>query len=154
MSLKSIGGVALKLAGGFGGPLGSVATAASLFQKSPVRTGGTGASISFNNPFRNPSGIIGWLTGRGGKGGRHSPENGTCGRGYHLNKHKLADGTPARTVCVRNRSMNALNGRAAMRAVRRVKRAEKLVRKLHIFKPVHRLASRPACGCIGKHTCK
>lgn len=46
-----------------------------------------------------------------------------CGSGYHLAK----DGSGR---CVRNRSMNAGNARAAKRAVRRIKAAEKLFRQI------------------------
>lgn len=73
---------------------------------------------------------------------------GACPRGYHLNKHALPasrshGAVPPRSICVRNRHMNALNGRAAGRALRRLKRADKMTRKIHsIFhRPQRRLTS-------------
>lgn len=66
---------------------------------------------------------------------------GSCPRGYHLNKHALAaskrhGAVPARSICVRNRHLNPMNPRALSRALRREKRARKIVRKLHVFAPV------------------
>lgn len=152
-SLGNVGKIGMALA--TGGPMAGIAATAAQLQRSPVRRGnGMGASITFNNPFRHGSGLIGRLGFGQNKGGRIDPDNGTCPRGYHLNKHKLSDGTDARTVCVRNRSMNVLNGRAAARAVARVKRAEKMVRKLKLFKPVHRLALGKPCGHRGSCSCK
>lgn len=63
-------------------------------------------------------------------------QNGSCPRGFHLNKHALPaskrhGAVPARSLCVRNRHLNALNGRAAGRALRRLKRADKMTRKIH-----------------------
>lgn len=63
-------------------------------------------------------------------------QGGSCPRGFHLNKHALPaskrhGAVPARTICVRNRHVNALNGRAAGRALRRLKRADKMTRKIH-----------------------
>jgi len=92
-----------------------------------------------------------------------SPQNvaagGSCPRGYHLNKHPLAaskrhGAVPARTMCVRNRHMNPLNGRAVTRSLRRIKRARKLVAKLHAFGTTRSAARaggrghRAGCGCV------
>lgn len=46
-----------------------------------------------------------------------------CPSGFHLDKR-------TRTRCVRNRRMNPLNGRAAMRAIRRIKGARKMLQKI------------------------
>lgn len=162
MSYKSIVAGAGRLGGlAVGGPLGSILGGAigSAFGPKQQKSGMMPAKFAGYPGFdwKHPTrGLPGFLKpgGFAGKGGRVALQDGRCPRGYHLNKHKLSDGTEAGSVCVRNRSMNALNGRAAMRAVRRVKRAEKLVRKLHIFKPIHRLAARSSCNCVGKHTCK
>jgi len=74
----------------------------------------------------------------------------SCPRGYHLNKKPLAackshGAKAARTMCVRNRSMNPMNYRALTKSLRRIKRAQKVVRKLHKFgTPQRRLpAGRP-----------
>lgn len=56
-------------------------------------------------------------------------EMGACPPGYHLNKHPLTDGTAARSVCVRNRSVNYANGRAARRAGRRLRGTVKMLSK-------------------------
>ena len=55
---------------------------------------------------------------------------GQCPRGYHVSKKTGR--------CVRNRKMNYANGRAIQRAVRRVKGAEKMFRK--VFTINHRQA--------------
>jgi hypothetical protein len=65
-----------------------------------------------------------------------------CPRGYHLNKHPLAaskrhKAMPARSMCVRNRHMNPMNYRALTRSLRRVKRAGKIVARLHHFNAPH-----------------
>lgn len=76
------------------------------------------------------------VTGGGGSNGAVQPTGGGCPKGYHLNKHALPaskrhGAVAARTICVRNRHTNALNGRAASRALRRLKRADKMTRKIH-----------------------
>lgn len=84
---------------------------------------------------------------------------GTCPRGYHLNKHALAaskshGAVPAHSMCVRNRKINPLNPRAVTRSLRRLKRARKIVAKLHAFgtsRAVARVGGRghrPGCGCV------
>jgi len=60
---------------------------------------------------------------------------GACPKGYHLNKNPLAaskrhGAVPARSICVRNRHMNPMNGRAVSRAARRIHRGEKLLRRI------------------------
>lgn len=54
---------------------------------------------------------------------------GACPAGYHPNKQDGAGG-PAGTYCVRNRRMNPMNHRAAMRAIRRVKGARKTLQRI------------------------
>jgi hypothetical protein len=84
-----------------------------------------------------------------------------CPKGYHLNKHALAPtkrhgGVAAHSMCVRNRKINPLNHRALSRSLRRLKRAGKLVRKLHGVGGQRRLTAgssgrsghRPGCGCF------
>jgi hypothetical protein len=61
-----------------------------------------------------------------------------CPRGYHLNKKPLAackshGAVKARSMCVRNRSMNPMNYRALTKSLKRIKRAGKIVRKIHAF---------------------
>ncbi len=46
-----------------------------------------------------------------------------CPTGWHLDKR-------TRSRCVRNRRMNPLNGRAAFRAIRRIKGARKMLQKI------------------------
>lgn len=48
---------------------------------------------------------------------------GACPMGFHLDKR-------TRSRCVRNRRMNPLNGRAATRAIRRIKGARKMLQKI------------------------
>lgn len=94
------------------------------------------------SPFRFPDigkvgkGVFGSSRGRVGAG-----EMGACPSGYHLNKHRLSDGTEPRTVCVRNRSMNFANGRAARRAGRRLKGTVKMLKKSFSF-----VSARPPKG--------
>lgn len=92
-------------------------------------SGGGGRGINFPgklSPFEPGRGIF----GKGGGGGRVSAgEMGACPSGYHLNKHPLSDGTPARSVCVRNRSINYANGRAARRAGRRLRGTVKMLKR-------------------------
>jgi hypothetical protein len=45
-----------------------------------------------------------------------------CPKGYHWSKHS--------GKCVRNRRMNPMNGRAASRAIRRIKAAEKMLKRI------------------------
>lgn len=95
---------------------------------------------------------IGKTTTYGGNVNFSGTGNGAgCPKGYHLNKHALPaskrhGAVPARSLCVRNRHLNALNGRAAGRALRRLKRADKMTRK------IHRLFHRPAArkGAFGR----
>lgn len=97
----------------------------------PVVPGGIAANLKpLPGAPRMSMGYLGGGSSSSG-GGRIAPgDGGACPRGYHLNKHKLADGTPARSVCVRNRSMNPMNGRAVARAARRIHRGEKLLRRI------------------------
>jgi hypothetical protein len=94
-----------------------------------------------------------WLQNQG-----IAPKAGACARGYHLNKHRLPPSkhhgwVEKGTLCVRNRHMHPLNSKAIVHALRRVKRASKIVRKLHAFGPTRRIAARssghkPGCGCV------
>ena len=108
--------------------------------------GGTPASLPAGSIFGGISGTIGGPNGigiqlgggRAGPGGARAaaPTGGGCPRGYHLNKHALAaskshGAVPARSICVRNRSVNPLNPKAMSRSLRRLKRARKLVQRLH-----------------------
>lgn len=70
------------------------------------------------------AGIFGSSKGRIAAG-----DMGACPSGYHLNKHRLTDGTEPRTVCVRNRSINYANGRAARRAGRRLRGTVKMLKR-------------------------
>ena len=104
------------------------------------RGGGGGAPAAWNPPgIQLPGGRTLDLpfSGRPGMGivatggrGRVPPgPNGECPKGYHLNKSKTADGSPARSFCVRNRHTNFANGRAARRAGRRLKGTVRVLRK-------------------------
>lgn len=147
MSLKSavLGGLGGFLSGGPGGAIAGVA--GSLFggrsgPPAPGYTGGGGgggASVGAGGnigPFSFGYGVS--YAGGGLKPGA----NGACPKGYHLNKHPLAaskhhGAVPARSLCVRNRRVNPLNSRALSRSLRRLHRAQKLVRHLHVL-PTHR----------------
>lgn len=52
-----------------------------------------------------------------------------CPPGYHLNKQDGKYG-PKGTYCVKNRRMNVLNGRAAMRSIKRLKGARKMLQQI------------------------
>lgn len=64
-----------------------------------------------------PPGVLANITGP------LSPAGGACPTGFHLDKR-------TRSKCVRNRRMNPLNGRAASRAIRRIKGARKMLQKI------------------------
>lgn len=129
---------------GGGGAGTSIVRATPTFPGTPAMVGGGagGRGIGTGGPgtiFGVPIMAPGY--GFGGKlRGRIAPTQGGCPRGWHLNKHQLADGTAPRTICVRNRHMNPLNPRALKRALMREKRAGKIIKRLHIFRPVHRAA--------------
>jgi len=94
-----------------------------------------GPQINMPFPVKGPGGVS--LPGFGG--GAET----TCPRGYHLNKKPLAackshGAKAARTMCVRNRSVNPMNYRALTRSLKRIKRAQKIVRKIHAFAPARR----------------
>lgn len=103
--------------------------------------GAAGMTAGFSIPgLRFPGIDIGkrgpgvFRTTTGGKAGRiEAGEMGACPPGYHLNKAKLADDTPPRSVCVRNRSMNFANGRAAKRSGRRLRGTVKMLKKSFTF---------------------
>lgn len=144
------------IAGGPGGAL--VGAAAGAFgggsqpkpaAQLPPPSYGAGGGYGIQTPFggftvgggvaitKGVSGQVNYTPGSGSDG---------CPRGTHLNKHALPasrshGAVPARTICVRNRHLNALNGRAAMRALRRLKRASKATRKIHAV--FHRRAPAP-----------
>ena len=141
------------IAGGITGLLGSGGT--SITRATPTSPTGFGGG-PFNlptPPVYGPGGVA--LPGFGGS----TPTQ--CPKGYHLNKHPLAPtkhhgALPAHSMCVRNRKMQALNSRAITRSLRRIKRASKIVRKLHAFSGPRRLSAgpaprgghRPGCGCV------
>lgn len=91
--------------------------------------GGGGQKINFPSnisPFEPGRGMFGKSSARGRV---EAGEMGACPKGYHLNKNPLQDGTPARTVCVRNRTINYANGRAARRAGRRLRGTVKMLKR-------------------------
>lgn len=100
--------------------------------------GGLNPGVSIGGPYGINIGF-----GQFGKGAQPTPTGATgCPRGYHLNKHALAaskrhGALAARSICVRNRSMNPMNHRALSRALKREKRAAKIIRRLRVFRPVH-----------------
>lgn len=158
MSLSSV----LKgAAGGFlgGGPGGAIIGAVTGL----LGTGGasmTSARPQLPSPTAGGGGLFGgmnaqadmWLQKQG-----IAPVAGSCPKGYHLNRHALSaskrhGALPARSICVRNRKLNPLNSKALVHALRREKRARKLLSRLHVFKPVARATSRSGhragCGCV------
>jgi len=129
----------------------------------PPYGGFGGASVGTGISIGGPSGInVGWGASVGRPAGAAAGA-GACPSGYHLNKHPLAatkrhGAMPARSMCVRNRHMNPLNGKAAMRSIRRLKRSGKIARKILGFaggskrtansqRPGHKAG----CGCV---TCR
>jgi len=167
--LGSLGGVLGRVAGGaLGFATGGVGGAIAGFIGQPKPPGtamtvpaGPGAAPSmfggggFNMPFpvMGPGGLP--LPGFN-PGGVVVAQNGACPKGYHLNRKALGaskrhGAVAPGTMCVRNRHINALNAKAITRSLRRVKRARKLVAKLHAFTPVRRITSgghKPGCGCF------
>jgi len=111
---------------------------------------------------KGPGGIIGLLPGvKGGISG--FAEDGAaggaqCAKGFHVNKstYHLKDGTTVLrgTRCVKNRRRNNDNGRAAMRAARRLlgrkKSQDQIDRALRAFAPRGR--RKPAASGTGKGT--
>lgn len=73
------------------------------------------------------------IPGFGGGGG------GACPAGFHLDKR-------SRSFCVRNRRMNPLNGKAASRAIRRIKGARKMLQKIERQLPKQKARRTPAHG--------
>lgn len=134
MSLKSVLGGIVKVGvglatGGVGGAISSVIGGAGRPNFGP--------QISMPFPVKGPGGVA--LPGFG------TPAQTACPRGYHLNKKPLAackkhGAVAARTICVRNRSVNPMNYRALTRSLKRIKRAQKIVRKIHAFAPARRAA--------------
>lgn len=125
-------GIAGKAAGALTNPVGTLVSVAAgaARAKSPF----TGVVPPGGNKYINQTFGLGYS----GKGRMSQPTP-----GYHLNKHKLADGTPARTVYVRNRHMNPANGRAIARAARRIHKGEKLLRKIFTVEGHHHGAIKP-----------
>lgn len=106
----------------------------------PFSGGSVGVTIGGPYGITGRIGVGQWGAG-GGQTSTPAASGGGCPRGYHLNKHALGasrshGAVPARTICVRNRSMNPLNPRALRKALAREKRARKLLSKLHVFRPV------------------
>lgn len=154
--LGTLGGIAGGLAGfatgGIGGAIAGFKGGTSLF------SGGGGSAPLPSLPTMAPQstggifgggGILPGVFGPGGtlshyldpQGNIQGASGGQCPRGYHLNKHALSaskrhGALPARSICVRNRHLNPMNPRALSRALRREKRARKIVRRLHVFAPV------------------
>lgn len=132
---------ALRLLGKTGIP--GVATAANVASALvSKKSKGPGTALAPYNPpgIQLPGGLSIDLPGFGRPGygimatgatrGRVAPgPNGECPKGYHLNKTKTADGSPARSFCVRNRHTNFANGRAARRAGRRLKGTVRVLRR-------------------------
>lgn len=155
LSRGGFGGIIKSAASGFatGGFTGAIAGGA-MAAFGPGGGGKPPSSGLINMPFpvKGPGGQL--LPGFGGTSSATS-----CPKGYHLNKHALAashkhGAVPAHSMCVRNRSINPLNHRALTRSLKRLKRAGKLVRKLHGVGGQRRIGSgstgghKPGCGCF------
>ena len=116
-------GVASLATGGLGGA--AIAAGTSLIARPkgpkalapPIFTG-SGPGIDFGDVTSLIQRMV--PGGRTGAGRVAIGPDGKCPQGYHLNKSRSAQGHPARSYCVRNRSMNYWNGRAATRAARRL----------------------------------
>ena len=130
----------------------------------PPYGGFGGASVGTGVSIGGPSGVnVHWGASVGRGAGAPASQGGACPSGWHLNKHPLGatkrhGAMPARSMCVRNRHMNPLNGKAAMRSIRRLKRSAKISRKILGFaggskrtansqRPGHKAG----CGCV---TCR
>jgi hypothetical protein len=125
----------LKKAIGFaGGAIAGVGLEKALPFGQPLFPGMAGGGGGFGHDWgKVGKGIFGSSKGRIAAG-----DMGACPRGYHLNKHRLTDGTQPHTVCVRNRSINFANGRAARRAGRRLRGTVKMLKKSFTFVSAHR----------------
>lgn len=66
---------------------------------------------------------------------------GECPKGYHLNKSQSSDGLPKKSYCVRNRTINFGNGRAARRAGKRLKGTVRMLRRSFVL-----VAAKPPKG--------
>ena len=81
-----------------------------------------------------PQGVLANITGP------LAPRPGAaCPAGFHLDKR-------TRSRCVRNRRMNPLNGRAATRAIRRIKGARKMLQKIERSLPRAKARAVPRHG--------
>ncbi|HDZ44417.1 MAG TPA: hypothetical protein ENH80_10805 [Phycisphaerae bacterium] len=80
-----------------------------------------------------PPGVLANITGPVGVPGA------ACPTGFHLDKR-------SRSRCVRNRRMNPLNGRAASRAIRRIKGARKMLQKIERSLPRAKARATPRHG--------
>jgi hypothetical protein len=162
------GGIPGALIGGVAGWQGGGGAGTSITKATPTMPMGAppagpsgGGGITIGGPYgidifsgQNPFSYF-------GKGAVAGTGAGSCPKGYHLNKHPLAaskhhGAMPAHSMCVRNRHMHPLNSRAIVRSLRRIKRASKIVRKLHAFGGVRAVAGRrsghrPGCRCV---TCR
>jgi len=125
-----LGGLTAVFGGGRSGPPSPVGSS-GLF-------GGGGGPVPYGTGVnRGPFIPVPGAIGKSGPG----PAATSCPKGYHLNKHALAacrrhGAVGARTICVRNRKMNPLNPRALTRSLRREKRAGKIIKRLHVFRPI------------------
>ena len=157
-------GIAAPLVGGFfGGPAGFAAGSAvgAAFQKAPKAPaaapgfmttmpvapgfgGGLPTSLVPIRGARLPAlprapGLPPGLPVPVAPGGFGAGAGGACPAGFHLDKR-------TRSRCVRNRRMNPLNGRAATRAIRRIKGARKMLQKIERQLPKTRTRRTPAHG--------
>jgi len=145
--------VAAPILGGiFGGPAGAAAGAALSSAVSPARkvqqTIQPAAFAPSLGPLPNLSltapTVPVALSPQGAQIGRAfgatvADAGGACPVGFHLDKR-------TRSRCVRNRRMNPLNGRAAMRAIRRIKGARKMLQKIERQLPRAKARRVPAHG--------
>lgn len=90
------------------GTIGAIASVASLPFAAKASAS---AATAVLHPIRTAQRLVpGGMTGN------------ECPKGYHWSKRS--------GKCVRNRRMNPMNGRAAGRAIRRIKAAEKMLKKI------------------------
>lgn len=99
--------------------------------------GGGQIPTQFTRPIRGThrAGVLGGLP----RGALPLVGPGLCIAGYHPNKTD-------RSYCVRNRRMNPLNGRAAWRAIRRIKGARTMLQKIERQLPRQRSSRRAPSG--------
>jgi len=158
--LGSLFSAAAPIIGGFlGGPVGAAiggqigsiglkASQANQIQRAQLTQASALSSFAAGPPFSSltpPLVPVAQVSPQGAQIGRAfgatipGAAGAACPVGFHLDKR-------SRSRCVRNRRMNPLNGRAAMRAIRRIKGARKMLQKIERQLPRAKARRTPAHG--------